>query len=588
MRVRLIDPVLHALKYGDRPIFQSTVELEHRWGTTKAWANTCVLGFVLWPLALVHTELILALIPVAVGGWYALRRATFSRGMLNQRTFRGAVYSIEIGLFTGLLLYLAVVFKVARTELFLLYVWPLNAMAAAYGNRLGRVLIGFALVTLGAIVMSWMALGVSVASTADAIVFSIWLALLLLALRYADLRSALARRWEHRVSTRWHGSQTYGDVLNRLAQLAAEQTMADIVIVHPVGVTEADQHPFTLLRRGVALRDGNYGTTAVGSATPISRVQKEYLGPSWLTQRKEGVRTLVRLRPHQDEHDPILGGLLNARGEPSFAVREGIKSTAVLVLATRDRPKDIKGVMFLNYRSERGFPPDEREHFDRLAQILASELAIALKQIADEAERNAARARLKQALHQEVRGSLTHAVLELNEIGQNGDGDFEHAQHAKEFIAKASDVARRLYGGEKESAPDPTGDVAAWVASVTGLHRDQAKVRFENWAWPEPFGDIDRAYEIYLIVREAVQNAMNHASATDVLVTVSVGVDGLASDVSVLDDGVGIPASPSWGGAGLEAMQLGAERIGAHFSWELIQPHGRRVLLRLGQPESGL
>jgi signal transduction histidine kinase len=506
--------------------------------------------------------------------------------MLNQRT--GPVYSIEIVLFTGLLLYLAVVFKVARTELFLLYVWPLNSMAAVYGNRLGRVLSGFALVSLGATAMSWMARGVSVASTADAVVFGIWLALLLLALRYADLRSALARRWEHRVSTRWHGSQTYGEVLNRLAQLAAEQTLADIVIVHPVGVIEADQHPFTLLRRGVALRDGNYGTTAIGSATPISRIQKEYLGPSWLTHRKKGVRTFVRLHPLHDEHDPIFGGLRNVRGEPSFAVREGIRSAAVLVLATRDHPKDIKGVIFLNYRSEKGFPPDEREHFDRLAQILAFELAIALKQIADEAERNTSRARLKHALHQEVRGSLTHALLELNEIGHHGDGDFEHAQHAREFIAKACDVARQLYGGERGSASDPRRDVEAWVASVTGSHRDQATVRFENWTWPEPFGDVDRAYEIYLIVREAVQNAMNHGSATDVLVTVNVGVDGLATIVSIADDGVGIGNSLSRGGVGLEAMHLGAERIGAHFSWELIQPHGRRVLLRLNRSESVL
>jgi hypothetical protein len=35
MRISLIDPVLHALKFGDRPAFQGTVELEHRWSTTN-------------------------------------------------------------------------------------------------------------------------------------------------------------------------------------------------------------------------------------------------------------------------------------------------------------------------------------------------------------------------------------------------------------------------------------------------------------------------------------------------------------------------------------------------------------------------
>lgn len=68
-------------------------------------------------------------------------------------------------------------------------------------------------------------------------------------------------------------------------------------------------------------------------------------------------------------YDPIESG---PRGNPSFAVREGIKAMAGVILRTR---AETFGALFLNYRAEHTFSQEERD----LAEALASTAAIAIK-----------------------------------------------------------------------------------------------------------------------------------------------------------------------------------------------------------------
>nr|WP_231980765.1 ATP-binding protein [Tessaracoccus coleopterorum] len=83
---------------------------------------------------------------------------------------------------------------------------------------------------------------------------------------------------------------------------------------------------------------------------------------------------------------------------------------------------------------------------------------------------------------------------------------------------------------------------------------------------PESLPDLAPAVEVaaYRVTSEAVTNAVRHADAARILVTLATTAEGIS--VSVTDDGSGWDASPDVTHAGLSTMRERTEEIGGRLS----------------------
>ena len=137
-------------------------------------------------------------------------------------------------------------------------------------------------------------------------------------------------------------------------------------------------------------------------------------------------------------------------------------------------------------------------------------------------------------------------------------------------VTEARTIARGLHPVEME----PPGLVTALAALVKQPH------------WPVPcrleadeeisVQDSTVALHLYRIAREAVINANKYARAREIVVRMRCSAKGI--ELSVTDDGVGIPADSSLGsGMGFQIMEYRARSIGARLEIKQVKPHGTRV-----------
>ncbi|MFD0581642.1 sensor histidine kinase [Dactylosporangium darangshiense] len=84
---------------------------------------------------------------------------------------------------------------------------------------------------------------------------------------------------------------------------------------------------------------------------------------------------------------------------------------------------------------------------------------------------------------------------------------------------------------------------------------------------------------VYRIVQEALTNALKHAAASKVVVTVRH--DGAGVTLEVVDDGPGAPQPAGGSGRGLAGMAERVQALGGTLSTQHLTPAGFRVLAQL-------
>ena len=94
---------------------------------------------------------------------------------------------------------------------------------------------------------------------------------------------------------------------------------------------------------------------------------------------------------------------------------------------------------------------------------------------------------------------------------------------------------------------------------------------------PQPvcIGNNHAATQLYRIAQEAVTNVLRHANAQRIEVELTANESGLR--LSILDDGVGLPAKTNNEGFGLRIMQYRARLMGASLNIQPETPHGTRI-----------
>ena len=186
--------------------------------------------------------------------------------------------------------------------------------------------------------------------------------------------------------------------------------------------------------------------------------------------------------------------------------------------------------------------------------------------------------RLGQELHDSLCQHLTAIAYMARSVAlrlkKHRVIEVEHIEKIAELINDGVTEARTIARGLHPVEMEPPGLVTALATLVKQPH------------WPVPcrleadeeisVQDSTVALHLYRIAREAVINANKYARAHEIIVRMRGSTKGI--ELSVIDDGAGIPANSSAGsGMGFHIMQYRARSIGARLEIKPVKPHGTRV-----------
>jgi two-component system sensor histidine kinase UhpB len=221
------------------------------------------------------------------------------------------------------------------------------------------------------------------------------------------------------------------------------------------------------------------------------------------------------------------------------------------------------------------------EGFNRLAESLAGSLAqerelaqnrrltaLIQSQLEDE----------RRALARELHDELSQYVTAIKTIGtaiaaRAGAARADIRDNADTIVSVAShiyDIVHRIVRRLRPSGLDDLGLAETLRDAVSGWARRHAEMRFELAL----SGDLDHlgdglSIAVYRVVQEALSNAVRHAEASAVHVSVArqpAGRFGDAVVISVRDDGKGLDAAAGNGRYGIAGMRERAQGLGGSFA----------------------
>lgn len=244
----------------------------------------------------------------------------------------------------------------------------------------------------------------------------------------------------------------------------------------------------------------------------------------------------------------------------------------------------VFGVFGVNYRHQHSFGDDEVRLFQALAQRAA--IAIENARLYEQAQQAAAleeRQRLARDLHDSVTQSLYGLTL-LAEAGRRhaGMGDLGRTQHHLESLGETARQAlkemRLLVYELRPMELEAAGLASALQQRLESVER-RSGVETRLLMEGELTLSVEMEDALYRVVQEALNNALKHARATSV--TVSVRTDRDSVEVTVSDNGRGFdPAAVHLrGGFGLVGMSERAERLGGSLAVESAPNTGTTVRL---------
>ncbi len=167
---------------------------------------------------------------------------------------------------------------------------------------------------------------------------------------------------------------------------------------------------------------------------------------------------------------------------------------------------------------------------------------------------------LHDSLCQHLTGTSLKAQTVVAQLQDNGSPVLETARKVVSLVERGIDIARDIARGLFSSELEGEGLIYALdVLAKTTSHQKQIECSFEHDT--EVNVTPDKATQLYWIAREAVTNAVTHASPTRIIIRLRRAPSGIA--LSVEDDGGGL-ARPGGerNGIGLQVMTHRAELAG--------------------------
>jgi signal transduction histidine kinase/streptogramin lyase len=194
------------------------------------------------------------------------------------------------------------------------------------------------------------------------------------------------------------------------------------------------------------------------------------------------------------------------------------------------------------------------------------------------------RLRISQDMHDEVGATLTEISI-LSELAKRNtpqgaavaDQVRKISDRSRQVIDDVSDIIWALNpkNDTLESLVSHLRHFAVQYCSMTSM-RCQCDIPD---SFPEVFVSSDSRRAIFLIVKEALHNAVKHSCATEVVV--KIDATGETAEIQVGDNGKGFnPALPSTRGNGLTNMKSRAESLGGTLAIESPGRGGTMIRLR--------
>lgn len=181
------------------------------------------------------------------------------------------------------------------------------------------------------------------------------------------------------------------------------------------------------------------------------------------------------------------------------------------------------------------------------------------------------RLRISRELHDLVGHQLTALALELEVASHRSDGDAaEHVERASRTAKELLTDLRRVVG-RLRTTPD---EVSAAFGAVTGIAKPSVRLDIDD---DLEFTDPGQAHTLVRCVQEIVTNAVRHADADHLWITVTK--DGPDVLVTARDDGRG--AASVRPGNGLTGMRERLEDLGGALTVETEPDRGFRLRARL-------
>jgi PAS domain S-box-containing protein len=188
--------------------------------------------------------------------------------------------------------------------------------------------------------------------------------------------------------------------------------------------------------------------------------------------------------------------------------------------------------------------------------------------------------RIGQDLHDGLGQHLTgiafmSKVLERR-LAESSAPESADAETILKLVNEAINKTRELARGLRPVVADAEGLMSALqriATEVSDLFKICCRFQCDE---PVLINDVGAATHLYHIAQEAVNNAIKHGNARDVLITLSRIDD--AGTLTIRDDGVGFPAVPaSDSGMGLHIMRYRASMIGGTLQVDRIDQGGTRI-----------
>jgi PAS domain S-box-containing protein len=191
--------------------------------------------------------------------------------------------------------------------------------------------------------------------------------------------------------------------------------------------------------------------------------------------------------------------------------------------------------------------------------------------------------RIGQDLHDGLGQQLTAIEFMCQSLRSDlkisNPGLAEQASQVCRALREAITQTRALAHGLTAFMLDASGLQAALADLVD---RTQALGRCRcRFVCPEPvlLEDSEKAGHLYRIAQEAVGNALKHAEATEIVVSLLAAKDNIL--LKVADDGRGLPGRKKKGGIGILVMRHRADSIGAELTIESKRGSGVTVTCTL-------
>lgn len=324
-----------------------------------------------------------------------------------------------------------------------------------------------------------------------------------------------------------------------------------------------------------------------GLLVPVEGADSEALGPE--------ASTSFRARPLDPARDPFTREVLEKKGpvvchdaaadprtDKEVVRLLGIKSILAVPFVVKGRVVAV--AMLATFDRPYAFTAEQIE----LAQGIAGTVALAIEnaRLYGQAREKAAleeRARLARELHDSVTQSLYSMTLFAEAARRQADaGKLDtvraHLGELGEAAQQALKEMRLLVYQLRPAALEREGLVGALRARLEAVER-RAGVEAELSVKGE--GVLPRELEegLYRIAQEALNNALKHAHAGSVLVSLRLGEDCV--ELEVRDDGRGFVPGETTAGMGLANMRERARALGGELEIASAPGEGTAVRVRV-------